>query len=90
MKPKLELQLKYIQRIYRNTVISFQMKQWNGQMNITADIMQSADILRVINNNVAKSFSRVDQLTMVKWKMSESEKKSSNQIYNLITMIEYS
>jgi hypothetical protein len=66
MKPKLELQLKYIQRIYRNTVISFQMKQWNGQMNITADIMQSADILRVINNNVAKSFSRVDQLTMVK------------------------
>jgi hypothetical protein len=66
MKPTLELQLKYIQRIYRNTVISFQMKQWNGQMNITADIMQSADILRVINNNVAKSFSRVDQLTMVK------------------------
>jgi hypothetical protein len=66
MKPKLELQLKYIQRIYRNTVISFQMKHWNGQMNITADIMQSADILRVINNNVAKSFSRVDQLTMVK------------------------
>jgi len=90
MKPKLELQLKYIQRIYRNTVISFQMKQWNGQMNITADIMQSADILRVINNNVAKSFSRVDQLTMVKWKMSESEKKSSNQIYIPITMIEYS
>ncbi|KAJ6857777.1 hypothetical protein NC651_039261 [Populus alba x Populus x berolinensis] len=66
MTPKPELQLKYIQRIYRNTIISFQMKQWNGQMNITADIMQSTDILRVINNNVAKSLSRVDQLTMAK------------------------
>jgi hypothetical protein len=73
MLSKLELLLRYIPHNYRahnkeiqkEKKLKFEMEWINGRGEKT-DIQQVFDSLRIINNDVAKSFSRIDYLTIGK------------------------